>query len=222
MSIRIHPSILSADFANFEAEFQTLDGADALHIDVMDGHFVPNLTFGLPVVKRLVEVAKFDTDIHLMIENVDLEAVKYADTGASSVTFHWEASTKPVSTARAIRAAGARAAIAIKPGTDISVVIDSLNEFDMLLVMTVEPGFGGQKYLENMVPKIEAARAEVARLGLDLSIQVDGGIDRHTIASASAAGADCFVAGSAIFGSSDRPAEIALLRDIASQHSLLN
>jgi ribulose-phosphate 3-epimerase len=221
MSIRIHPSILSADFANFESEFETLQGADALHIDVMDGHFVPNLTFGLPVVKRLVEVAKFETDIHLMIENVDVEAVKYAEIGANSVTFHWEASTQPIATARAIRAAGSRAAIAVKPGTDISLALDALNEFDMVLVMTVEPGFGGQKFMEDMIPKIEAARAEIARLALDVSIQVDGGIDRKTIASASDAGADCFVAGSSVFGSSDRAAEISLLREIATQHSHL-
>lgn len=219
MAIRIHPSILSADFANFEREFESISAADSIHIDVMDGHFVPNLTFGLPVVKRLVEVAKVSTDVHLMIENVDSLAVRYADVGASSITFHQEASQNPLATARAIRASGSKSAIAVKPGTSIEFVLDNLSEFDMVLIMTVEPGFGGQKFIADMLPKIEIARAAILKGGFEIDLQVDGGIDRETIVSASAAGANVFVAGSSVFGCSDRNLEIETLRKIASAHS---
>jgi ribulose-phosphate 3-epimerase len=184
----------------------------------MDGHFVPNLTFGLPVVRRLVEVAKLPTDLHLMIDNVDELAPQYADTGASSVTFHFEASKSPIELAKRIRLSGSKAAIALKPGTSIDVILDNLNEFDMVLIMTVEPGFGGQTFMAEMMPKVIKARAEVTRLGLDIRIQVDGGIDAETIIQASAAGADTFVAGSAIFCESERNRKIELLRDIANKH----
>jgi ribulose-phosphate 3-epimerase len=215
MTAHIHPSILSADFANFQSEFATISQADAIHVDVMDGHFVPNLTFGLPVVKRLVEISELPIDVHLMIENVDSLAVKYAETGAESVTFHLEASNNPLKLARELKAAGARAAIAVKPGTNLDFVLDNLSEFDMVLVMTVEPGFGGQAFMDSMMEKVRQARSEITRLGLDVKLQVDGGIDTETVKIASAAGADTFVAGSSIFSKVHRNEEIILLREIA-------
>ncbi len=219
MTAHIHPSILSADFANFQSEFESISSADAIHVDVMDGHFVPNLTFGLPVVKRLVEISKLPIDVHLMIENVDDLAVSYAETGASSITFHQEASKAPIELARKIKAAGSKAAIALKPGTSLDFALDNLSEFDMLLIMTVEPGFGGQPFMPEMMSKVERARSEIQRLGLDIRIQVDGGIDEKSISVSASAGADTFVAGSSIFSKSDRNEQIVLLREIANRFS---
>jgi ribulose-phosphate 3-epimerase len=216
MTAYIHPSILSADFANFQSEFASISLADAVHVDVMDGHFVPNLTFGLPVVKRLIEISELPIDVHLMIENVDKLAVSYADSGASSVTFHQEASMNPIQLARELKAAGAKAAIAVKPGTSLDFVLDNLSEFDMVLVMTVEPGFGGQRFMPDMMTKVREARSEISRLGLDIRLQVDGGIDTETIELASSAGADTFVAGSSIFSKTQRNEQINLLREIAN------
>ncbi len=218
MTAHINPSILSADFANFESEFATITDADAVHVDVMDGHFVPNLTFGLPVVRRLIEISTLPIDVHLMIENVDTLAVGYADAGAASVTFHQEASKTPIELARALKGAGSKAAIAVKPGTGLNFVLDHLNEFDMVLVMTVEPGFGGQRFMPEMMDKVRTARAEIVRLGLDIRLQVDGGIDENTIEIASAAGADTFVAGSSIFSKSDRNQQIRTLREVANRN----
>jgi len=215
MSINIHPSILSADFVNFQRDFETISHADAIHVDVMDGHFVPNLTFGLPMVRRMVEVATSPIDAHLMIENADELAVAYADAGAAGVTFHYEASTDSVALANRIRAAGAKAAVAVKPGTPVDVVLDSLDAFDMVLIMTVEPGFGGQSFIPEMMEKVSRARAEILRLQLETQIQVDGGIDSSTIIEAAKAGANCFVAGSAVFSKDNRNAEIDLLRNLA-------
>jgi ribulose-phosphate 3-epimerase len=218
MPVSIHPSILSADFVNFERDFATINNADAIHIDVMDGHFVPNLTFGLPMVQRMLEVTTKPLDIHLMIDNADEFALGYADAGAASVTFHQEASANSVALARSIRMCGAKAAVAVKPGTSLKKVLDSLSEFDMLLIMTVEPGFGGQKFMQEMMPKIEEARAEIRRLGLNTIIQVDGGIDAETIVTAARAGANSFVAGNAIFSKVDRPGEIEILRNLALEN----
>jgi len=218
MSARIHPSILSADFVNLQSEFETIESADAIHVDVMDGHFVPNLTFGLPVVRRMIEVASLPIDVHLMIEGVDELGLHYADAGAQSITFHQEASKNPIELARLIRTSGSKASIAVKPETSIDYVLDNLSEFDMVLVMTVEPGFGGQKFLDEMMPKVVAARAEISRLELDIRIQVDGGIDESTIATAARAGADTFVAGSSVFSKTSRSDQIQLLRQIANQH----
>ena len=218
MSARINPSILSADFVNLQSEFETISSADAIHVDVMDGHFVPNLTFGLPVVRRIIEVAQLPIDVHLMIEGVDELGLHYADAGAQSITFHQEASQNPIELARSIRNSGSKASIAVKPGTSIDYVLDNLAEFDMVLVMTVEPGFGGQKFLDEMMPKVAAARAEISRLSLDIRIQVDGGIDESTIATAATAGADIFVAGSSVFSKTNRVDEIRLLRQIANKH----
>lgn len=215
MSIAIHPSILSADFVNFQRDFESISQADAIHVDVMDGHFVPNLTFGLPMVTRMVEIAKSPIDVHLMIENVDELAVRYADSGASSVTFHFEATQNFVGLARNIRATGAKAAVALKPGTPIESVLEAVDEFDMVLIMTVEPGFGGQKFMPEMMEKVSSVRAEISRLGLNTLIQVDGGIDEQSIVTAAKAGADCFVAGNAIFTKVDRNSEIVSLRNLA-------
>ena len=218
MSVFINPSILSADFVNLESELHTIALADSIHVDVMDGHFVPNLTFGLPMVKRLAEVSVRPLDVHLMIEGVDHLAVAYADTGAKSVTFHFEASTNPAALARKIRSTGCAAAIAVKPGTPVDSVFDSIDEFDMVLIMTVEPGFGGQRFMDDMMSKVSSLRDEISTRGLSTIIQVDGGIDRENIVTAARAGANSFVAGSSIFNSENRSREIEILRNLASEN----
>lgn len=217
MSVRIHPSILSADFVNFERDFATIGNSDSIHVDVMDGHFVPNITFGLPMVSRMQQIAAKPLDVHLMIENVDTLAERYADTGVASVTFHVEASSEPVALARRIRATGAKAAIAVKPGTSLDSVLENLMEYDMVLVMTVEPGFGGQALIESTLEKVAKAREAIDRSGLEILLEVDGGIDSSNIARVAAHGADTFVAGSAVFQALDRNAEIEILRNLALQ-----
>ncbi|MFM1992719.1 MAG: hypothetical protein RL600_547 [Actinomycetota bacterium] len=212
---RINPSILSADFANFESEFATIANSDLIHVDVMDNNFVPNLTFGLPMVQRMQEITPKPLDIHLMIANVDKWAAGYAETGAFSVTFHAEASENPVQLARRIRAIGARAGVAIKPGTNVEGFLDDLSEFDQLLVMTVEPGFGGQALIEDTLTKVSAARRRIDQDKLDVWLQVDGGIDETNIQRVAELGADTFVAGSAVFKSQDRAKQIQNLRDLA-------
>jgi ribulose-phosphate 3-epimerase len=217
MTVRIHPSILSADFVNFERDFESIDNCDSIHVDVMDGHFVPNLTFGLPMVARMQQVASRPLDVHLMIENVDSLAERYADTGVESVTFHLEASNEPFALAKRIRTTGAKAAIAVKPGTALDSVLDNLTEFDMILVMTVEPGFGGQALIESTLEKVAQARLAIDKSGLKILLEVDGGVDASNIARVAAHGADTFVAGSAVFKASDRNAEIEILRNLATQ-----
>jgi ribulose-phosphate 3-epimerase len=216
MVAHIHPSILSADFVNFERDFGTISSADAIHVDVMDGHFVPNLTFGLPMVKRMQEIAPRPLDVHLMIDRADEFAVAYADLGVASVTFHAEASHEPVNLAKRLRAAGALAAVAVKPNTKLDLVLDNLSEWDMVLIMTVEPGFGGQALIESTLDKISEARNAIRAAGLDIRIQVDGGIDETNIARVAHLGADTFVAGSAVFKADDRNAQISHLRTLAS------
>lgn len=215
MTVRICPSILSADFANFESELLTISDSDAIHVDVMDNHFVPNLTFGLGTVERLQQLSTRPLDVHLMIENVDVWAEKFAELGVFSVTFHAEATAQPVELAKRIKQKGARVGLALKPTTALDDYRDSIEHFDQLLVMTVEPGFGGQALIEPTLDKVKAARALIDARGLKTWLQVDGGIDIHTIARAAAAGADTFVAGSAIFKHDDRNGQIALLRSIA-------
>jgi ribulose-phosphate 3-epimerase len=216
MSVRIHPSILSADFVNFEREIASISASDSIHVDVMDGHFVPNLTFGLPMVARMQAVAQRPLDVHLMIENVDTLAERYADTGVQSVTFHLEATLDAVSLARKIRAAGSKASIAVKPGTGLREILANLPEFDMVLVMTVEPGFGGQSLIESTLQKVAEARAAIDQSGLPILLEVDGGIDASNIARVAQLGADTFVAGSAVFNAADRNAQIDNLRALAS------
>jgi ribulose-phosphate 3-epimerase len=213
--VHIHPSLLSADFGNIESELASIASADAAHLDVMDNHFVPNLTFGIPVVQRMIELSPIPTDIHLMIENVDTEAIKYAELGPHSVTFHIEASKDPVSTCRKLRAMGVRAAIAIKPNTPVSSLSGLLEEIDMLLVMTVEPGFGGQKLIAETMPKVSEARALITSSKFEIALQVDGGVTLENIAELASLGADTFVAGSSVFGSSDHAQRILELRKSA-------
>ncbi len=214
----IHPSILSADFVNLESELQSISSADAFHVDVMDNHFVPNLTFGPQMVGRLQEVAKRDLDVHLMISDVDHWGPGYAELGAASVTFHIEASKNPVELARSLRRIGSRAAVAIKPGTSVSTIEELLPEVDMVLVMTVEPGFGGQKLIPETIAKVSEVRASLFKKGLELAVQVDGGVTEENIAELAKAGANTFVAGSSVFRAIDRNAQIEKLRALAMGH----
>jgi ribulose-phosphate 3-epimerase len=218
MPALINPSILSADFANLERDLRSIATADYAHVDVMDNHFVPNLTLGLPVFERLVQVSPVPVDGHLMIADPDRWAPAYAEAGAASVTFHAEAAQAPVRLARELRRLGARAGLALRPATPVEPFLDLLGEVDMILVMTVEPGFGGQSFIEGTLPKIRRVRQAVSAAGLDVHVQVDGGVSRETIERAAEAGADVFVAGSAVFGADDVPAEIAVLREMASAH----
>jgi ribulose-phosphate 3-epimerase len=218
MTVRISPSILSADFANFDSELQRIAAADLIHVDVMDNHFVPNLTFGLPMVQRLQQVTPKPLDVHLMLENPDRWAPGYAEAGAYSVTFHAEATGDAVGLARKLHDIGSRAGLALKPGTPVEDYLEIAAEFDQILVMTVEPGFGGQSFMADMMPKLIALREVVERSGLDIWLQVDGGITEETIAIAAEAGADTFVAGSSVFGAENPTAAIAALRAAAEAH----
>lgn len=215
----INPSILSADFANLASELQRISTADAVHVDVMDNHFVPNLTLGLPVVQRLQAVSSLPLDIHLMIQDPDRWAPDYAEAGCDSVTFHAEAAKAPVRLARQLRAAGSKAGLALRPATAVDPYLDLLPEIDMLLIMTVEPGFGGQAFLDVTLPKIRRAARAIRAGGGRVALQVDGGITEDTIVRAAEAGADVFVAGSAVYGAQDPEAAITALRRKASDVS---
>jgi len=213
----INPSILSADFVNLEAELQRISNADAVHVDVMDNHFVPNLTIGLPVVKRIQDVSPMPLDAHLMIADADRWAPGFADAGVASVTFHAEASIAPIKLARELRTRGAKAGMALRPGTPVEPYLDMLGELDLLLIMTVEPGFGGQSFLDLTLPKIRRARAAIDGSGGRVALQVDGGITEETITRAAEAGADVFVAGSAVYGAADPAEAIDRLRAAAKR-----
>ena len=214
--MQIAPSILSADFANLETELKRIGNAEWAHVDVMDAHFVPNLTLGLPVVQSLLKVAPMPLDCHLMIDDPDHWAPKYAEAGAQSVTFHIEAAKDPVKLARALRSAGARASMAIKPGTDFAPYEELLPEIDMVLVMTVEPGFGGQSFMADQMPKVRQVREAARKHGGDIWVQVDGGVSAKTIEQCAEAGADVFVAGSAVYGADDAAAAVDELRELAA------
>jgi ribulose-phosphate 3-epimerase len=215
VTARIQPSILSADFVNMQRDVQAIATADGVHVDVMDNHFVPNLTFGLEMVRRVQAVSPIPLDVHLMITDVDRWAPGYAELGAFSVTFHAEATSEPVALARRLREIGARAGLAIKPGTDVTPYLELLPEFDLLLIMTVEPGFGGQSFNADMLPKVATVRAAIDVGRLDVWLQVDGGITINTIGRAAEAGADTFVAGSSVYGAPDAIAAIDALRAAA-------
>ncbi|WP_404382362.1 ribulose-phosphate 3-epimerase [Knoellia locipacati] len=217
--MQISPSILSADFANLQSELDAISNADWAHVDVMDNHFVPNLTLGLPIVESLLKVSPIPLDCHLMIEDPDRWAPAYAEAGAQSVTFHVEAARDPRTLARALRAAGARAGMAIKPGTEWAPYEELLPELDMVLVMTVEPGFGGQSFMADQMPKVAQVREAVRRHGGEVWIQVDGGVSASTIEQCAEAGADVFVAGSAVYGAESAATAIDELRALAQAHS---
>jgi ribulose-phosphate 3-epimerase len=217
--VQISPSILAADFANLQSELEAVANADWAHVDVMDNHFVPNLTLGLPVVEALVQVSPVPLDCHLMIEDPDRWAPPYAEAGARSVTFHVEAASDAVGTARAIRAAGARAAFAVKPGTPFAPYEGLLPEVDMVLVMTVEPGFGGQSFMADQMPKVREVREAVRRHGGEIWVQVDGGVAADTIEQCAEAGADVFVAGSAVYGADSAAEAVDDLRALVARHA---
>ncbi|GAA2049317.1 ribulose-phosphate 3-epimerase [Williamsia deligens] len=208
----IAPSILSADFANLAREADAVRGSDWLHVDVMDAHFVPNLTLGLPVVQSLLGATDIPIDCHLMIEDPGRWAPPYAEAGAYNVTFHAEATDDPTAVARDIRAAGAKAGLSIKPGTALDPYLDILGSFDTLLVMSVEPGFGGQSFMPEVLDKVRTLRTRIDADDLRILVEIDGGINADTIEQAAEAGVDCFVAGSAVYGADDPAAAVQALR----------
>jgi ribulose-phosphate 3-epimerase len=218
----IAPSILSADFARLGEEIHAVAGtgdarADWVHVDVMDAHFVPNLTMGLPVVQSLLKVSDLPLDCHLMIDDPDRWAVGYAEAGAYNVTVHVEAAKDPVKLAKNLRAAGAKAGLSIKPGTPLEDHLDTLKHYDTLLVMSVEPGFGGQSFIPDVLEKVRTARRLVDTGHLKVLVEIDGGINADTIEQAADAGVDCFVAGSAVYGAGDPGKAVAALRDRAAR-----
>ncbi|OBG03798.1 ribulose-phosphate 3-epimerase [Mycolicibacter sinensis] len=208
----IAPSILSADFARLAEEAAAVKGADWLHVDVMDAHFVPNLTLGLPVVESLLKATDIPMDCHLMIENPGRWAPPYAEAGAHNVTFHAEATDSPIAVARDIRAAGAKAGLSIKPGTPLEPYLEILPNFDTLLVMSVEPGFGGQSFIPEVLGKVRTVRNLVDAGELSILVEIDGGINADTVEQAAEAGVDCFVAGSAVYSAEDPAAAVESLR----------
>jgi ribulose-phosphate 3-epimerase len=212
----IAPSILSADFARLADEIDAVRGAEWVHVDVMDAHFVPNLTLGLPVVQSLLKATDIPLDCHLMIDDPDRWAIGYAEAGAHNVTVHVEAAAEPVALAKNLRAAGARAGLSIKPGTPLEPHLDTLKHYDTLLIMSVEPGFGGQSFMPEVLDKVRTARNLVDTGHLTLLLEIDGGINADTIEAAAEAGIDCFVAGSAVYGKDDPAGAVAALRERAA------
>jgi len=215
--IRIAPSILSADFTRLAEAIELIEdgGADFIHVDVMDGHFVPNLTIGPPVVAAIKKIARIPLDVHLMIDNVDATIGWYLDAGADWITVHAEASPHLHRTLSAIRDAGAKAGVSLNPGTPVDSLVEVLEMLDMVLIMSVNPGFGGQSFIERSVEKVAEVRWMCDQLGVDPLIQVDGGINPETAALVAGAGANCLVAGNAVFGAPDPKSAIAAIRDAA-------
>ncbi|MBI3179782.1 MAG: ribulose-phosphate 3-epimerase [Deltaproteobacteria bacterium] len=216
-ALLIAPSILSADHARLSDEIRAVEqaGADWIHIDVMDGHFVPNLTWGPPVIRSLRKVTKLPFDVHLMIEEPERSIHQYVEAGADRLTVHVEASVHLHRTLTQIREAGAKPGVSLNPSTPVAALVHVLHLVDLVLVMTVNPGFGGQKFIAEALPKVRALRQLALERGLNYSIEVDGGIDTQTIGQVRAAGADVFVAGSAIFHSADYGRTMAAMRAAA-------
>ena len=219
MSILISPSILNSDIGNLAGELNRISNADWAHVDVMDNHFVPNLTWGIPVIEAAKKYSPVPIDAHLMIADPDRWVPSFVEAGADSVTFHAEAVAAPIRLAREVRAMGARAGIALNPATQIDDYIDILDEFDMVLCMTVEPGFGGQPFIAGVMPKVARLRELINKKGLETWIQVDGGVSADTIAQAAEAGANNFVAGSAVYKAEDAANAVDTLRELARSHS---
>ena len=212
--IRITPSILNADFSDLKNEIAKIaDVSDLLHLDIMDNIFVPNFTFDFQAAEAIITQSSLPVDAHLMVANVDSIAPAYAEAGCDSVTFHVEAAADISMTIKSIKALGSRASMAIKPETDLNSYSDFLDDIDMILIMTVEPGFGGQSFREDMLPKISQAKKLIG--DRPIWLQVDGGISERTIEMASEAGADTFVAGSAVFNSDNPAAMVQILRRLA-------
>jgi ribulose-phosphate 3-epimerase len=215
-SLIVAPSLLAADFAHLADEARVVEGsADWLHVDVMDNHFVPNLTIGLPVVRSLRKATSLPLDCHLMIDAPERSALGYAEAGALNVSFHAEAAANPIALARDLRAAGTRAGLAIDRDTAIEPYLEILPHFDTLLIMTIKAGFGGQQFIPALLEKVRTARRHLAAGHLHLRIEVDGGIDAETIGRAAEAGADAFVAGTAVYGADDPAAAVRSLRAVA-------
>ena len=213
MAVQISPSILSADFARLADDVALISGtADWVHVDVMDNHFVPNLTIGLPVVQSLRKSTNIPFDVHLMITDPERWAPGYAEAGAYNVTFHAEACENPVALAKTLRAAGAKAGLAIDRDTPVEPYLELLPHFDLLLIMTIKAGFGGQQFMPELLDKVRAARRHADSGHLELRIEVDGGIAADTIEAAAQAGADTFVAGTAVYAADDPAAAVRALR----------
>lgn len=216
--IKISPSILSSDYGNLSSELKRMEacGADMLHIDVMDGHFVPNITLGAPIVKCIRKSSTLPFDVHLMISDPYKYIPDFVNAGSDIITFHAEADSDIEKTIDLILASGKKAGLSVKPKTPVEAVYPYLDKLSMVLVMTVEPGFGGQSFMEDMMPKVSAVKSEIDRRGLDVDIQVDGGINKDTISIAAKAGANVFVSGNAIFSSDDAEKTIADFKARAS------
>ncbi len=215
MDIKISPSMLSADFANLEKDLKRCEeaGAELIHLDVMDGHFVPNITIGAPVIKAMKKVSNVPFDVHLMISEPLKYIEDFADAGADIITFHVESDSDVNETIDKIIECGCKPSLSVKPNTPIDAVYPYVDKLAMVLVMTVEPGFGGQSFMADMMPKIEKLRADYP----DLDIQVDGGVNTETVKTCAKAGANIFVAGSAVFKSDDMAQTISLLKENAKQ-----
>ncbi|WP_182354709.1 ribulose-phosphate 3-epimerase [Flaviflexus huanghaiensis] len=219
MTTLISPSILNSDIGHLAGELEKISNADWAHVDVMDNHFVPNLTWGVPVIEAAKKYSPVPIDAHLMIADPDRWVPSFVEAGADSVTFHAEAVAAPIRLAREVRGMGARVGIALNPATQIDDYIDILDEFDMVLCMTVEPGFGGQPFLTSVMPKVRRLRELINKKGLETWIQVDGGVSVDTIEQAAEAGANNFVAGSAVYRAEDAANAVDQLRELARKCS---